>query len=157
VDTEEDLWDKTLNVNVKGMYLLAKYCVPQMRKRGGGSIVNISSVQAFVCQTNVAAYATSKGAAVSLSRAMALDHAPEGIRVNCVCPGSIDTPMLQWGAAQHGDPKEVIKEWGSKHPIGRVGTSTEVAKTVMFLWSEDAGFMTAQPVIIDGGLISAVF
>ena len=157
IDTEEELWDATQNVNVKGMYLLGKFCIPEMIKRGGGSIVNISSVQGFVNQRNVAAYATSKGAAISLTRAMAIDHARDGVRVNCICPGSIDTPMLQWGAGQHGDAQEVIKEWGENHPVGRVGTPEEVAKTVMFLWSSDSGFITAQPIIVDGGLISGIF
>ena len=157
VDTDEEVWDKTLNVNLKGMFLLAKYCIPEMIRQGGGSIVNISSVQGFACQKNVASYAASKGGAISLSRAMAIDHAKDNIRVNCICPGSIDTPMLRYGAGKHGDVDEVIKEWGANHPLGRVGTAEEVAKTVVFLWSEDAGFITAQPLIVDGGLISGIF
>ena len=127
VSTDEDLWDQTLDVNLKGMYLVAKYCIPEMNKQGGGSIVNISSVQGFVCQKNVAAYAASKGGAISLSRAMALDHAKDNIRVNCICPGSIDTPMLKYGAGKHGNAEEVIKEWGQQHPLGRVGTPEEIA------------------------------
>jgi len=157
VNADEKLWDDTLDVNLKGMYLTAKYCIPEMIRQGGGSIVNISSVQAFACQKNVAAYAASKGGAVALSRAMAMDHASDNIRVNCICPGSIDTPMLKYGADKHGNAKEVIKEWGNNHPIGRVGKTSEVAKTVMFLWSEDSGFITAQPIIVDGGLISGIF
>lgn len=157
VDTEEDLWDATLGVNLKGMYLTAKYCIPEIVKAGGGSIVNISSVQGLVCQKNVAAYAASKGGAIALSRAMALDHASDNIRVNCICPGSIDTPMLKFGAGKHGNAEKVIKEWGQHHPLGRVGTPEEIAKTVLFLWSSDAGFITAQPIVVDGGLISGIF
>jgi len=157
VSADEDLWDDTFDVNLKGMYLTAKYCIPEMIRQGGGSIVNISSVQAFACQKNVAAYAASKGGAVALTRAMALDHASDNIRVNCICPGSIDTPMLKYGAGKHGNAEKVIKEWGNNHPIGRVGKPSEVAKTVMFLWSEDSGFITAQPIIVDGGLISGIF
>lgn len=157
VSANEKMWDDTMDVNLKGMYLTAKYCIPEMIKREGGSIVNISSVQGFACQKNVAAYAASKGGAIALTRAMALDHASDNIRVNCICPGSIDTPMLRYGASKHGNTKEVIKEWGDNHPIGRVGKPEEVAKTVMFLWSEDSGFITAQPIVVDGGLISGIF
>jgi NAD(P)-dependent dehydrogenase (short-subunit alcohol dehydrogenase family) len=157
VSADEKLWDDTMDVNLKGMFLTAKYCIPEMIRQGGGGIVNISSVQAFACQQNVAAYAASKGGAVALTRAMALDHASDNIRVNCICPGSIDTPMLKFGAGKHGNTEEVIKEWGNNHPIGRVGKPSEIAKTVMFLWSEDSGFITAQPIIVDGGLISGIF
>lgn len=154
--TDEALWDQTLAVNLKGMYLVAKYVVPEIRKQGGGAIVNISSVQGIRCQRNVVAYATSKGGAIALTRAMAMDLAPDNIRVNCICPGSIDTPLLRFGARQHGEEEAVLKEWGRSHPIGRIGTAEEIAQTVLFLWSEQAGFLTAQPIVVDGGLSSGI-
>lgn len=154
--TDEDTWDKTLDVNLKSIYLLSKYCIPEIRKQGGGAVVNISSVQGLQCQRNVVAYAASKGGAIALSRAMAMDHARENIRVNCICPGSVDTPMLRYGAAQHGPMEEVLKEWGENHAIGRIGRAEEVAQTVLFLWSDAAGFMLGYPVVVDGGLISGL-
>ena len=131
--------------------------VPEIRKQGGGAIVNISSVQGLQCQKNVAAYAASKGGAIALSRAMAMDYAHENIRVNCICPGSVDTPMLRYGAAQHGPLEEVLKEWGYNHPIQRIGKAEEIAQTALFLMSEGAGFMLGYPVVVDGGLISGIF
>lgn len=94
VDTDEDTWDRTLSVNLKGIYLAAKHCVPEMIKGGGGAIVNVASVQGLMSQPNVAAYAASKGAVIAMTRTMALDHAKDNIRVNSLCPGSIDTPLL---------------------------------------------------------------
>ncbi|MEL6671507.1 MAG: glucose 1-dehydrogenase [Bacteroidota bacterium] len=153
--TEAD-WDRAMDVNLKHMFLVGKYVIPEMKKRGGGSVVNISSVQGINCQSNVLAYATSKGAAIALSRAMAMDHASDKIRVNCLCPGSIDTPLLRYGAGQHGEVEAVLRDWGSQHPIGRIGQAEEVAQTVLFLWSQAAGFITAQPIVVDGGLISGI-
>jgi NAD(P)-dependent dehydrogenase (short-subunit alcohol dehydrogenase family) len=98
VETEEEVWDEVLDVNLKGIYLASRYAIPEMRKRGGGAIVNLSSVQAFASQTGVAAYTASKGVINALTRAMALDHAEDNIRVNAVCPASVDTPMLRWSA-----------------------------------------------------------
>ena len=154
--TDEALWDKTMDVNLKSMFLMAKVCVPEILKQGGGAIVNITSVQGFRCQKNVLAYATSKGAVIAMTRAMALDYAAHNIRVNCICPGSIDTPMLRYGAGQHGPVEEVLKEWGNHHPIGRIGLPEEIANTVVFLMSEQAKFMVGQPVVVDGGLTSVI-
>ncbi len=158
VDTEEDVWDEVMDTNVKGMYLTSKYVIPEMRKRGGGAIVNVSSVQAYVALAGSAAYVTSKGAINSLTRAMALDHASEGIRVNCVCPGSIDTPMLRWAAELFkGDQtqEDVIDSWGRMHPIGRVGTMEECGELIAFLCSDKAGFITGGDYKIDGGLLTS--
>lgn len=154
--TDEATWDKTLDVNLKGMFLVAKYVMPEIKKQGKGAVVNISSVQGLQCQRNVAAYATSKGGAIALTRAMAMDYAADNIRVNCICPGSIDTPLLRYGAAQHGPLDEVLDEWGKNHPIGRIGLPEEIAQTVLFLWSDAAGFILAQPIVVDGGLISGI-
>lgn len=114
VETTEEVWDKTLDVNVKSMFLTAKYGVPHMRKRGGGAIVNISSVQSIGAQKQVVAYSTSKGAINALTRAMAMDYAVDKIRVNSVLPGSVDTPLLRFAAETHKGNKtvdEVVAEW----------------------------------------------
>lgn len=154
--TSEEVWDTTMDVNLKSMFLVSQQVIPQIRNNHGGGIVNISSVQGLKCQKNVLAYATSKGAAIALTRSMGVDYAAEGISVNCICPGSIDTPMLRYGAGEHGNPDEVIKEWGRHHPVGRIGSPDEIAKTVMFLWSPDSSFMVGQPVVVDGGLGSII-
>jgi NAD(P)-dependent dehydrogenase (short-subunit alcohol dehydrogenase family) len=158
VDTEEETWDEVLDVNLKGMYLAAKFAVPEMRRRGGGAIVNVSSVQAFATQTRVVAYAASKGGVVSMTHAMALDHAKENIRVNAVLPASVDTPMLRWAADLFKGNKtveETVEEWGRMHPIGRVARAEEVAEVIAFLASDRASFVTGAEYKVDGGLLSA--
>ncbi len=154
--TTIEVWDQTLDVNLKSMFLVCREVIPQIRINGGGGIVNISSIQGMRCQKNVLAYATSKGAVIAMTRSMGLDHAAEGISVNCICPGSIDTPLLRYGAAQHGPTEKILQEWGSHHPIGRIGTAEEIAKLAMFLWSPDAKFMVGQAVVADGGLGSII-
>lgn len=154
--TSEETWDETMDVNLKSMFLVCQQVIPQIRRNQGGGIVNISSLQGLRCQKNVLAYATSKGAAIALTRAMGVDYAAEGISVNCICPGSIDTPMLRYGAGEHGDADKVIKEWGRHHPIGRIGSPEEIAWTTMFLWGPDSSFMVGQPLVVDGGLGSII-
>ncbi len=154
--TSEEIWDETLDVNLKSMFLVCQQVIPQIRRNGGGGIVNISSLQGLRCQKNVLAYATAKAAVIGLTRSMGVDHAKEGISVNCICPGSIDTPMLRYGAGEHGDADEVIKEWGRNHPIGRIGSPEEIARATMFLWGPDSSFMVAQPLVVDGGLGSVI-
>ena len=159
VDTEEEVWDEVLDVNLKGIYLASKYAILQMRERGGGAIVNLSSVQAFASQKGVAAYTASKGGINALTRAMALDHAEENIRVNAVCPASVDTPMLRWAANLfRGDKsvEETVAEWGKMHPLGRVATVEEVAEVIAFLASEKASFVTGGEYKVDGGMLAAL-
>ncbi len=155
--TGEADWDRVLAVNLKSVYLSGHYAVAHMRRRGGGAIVNIASVQGIACQTNVAAYAASKGGMLALTRAMALDHAADNIRVNAVCPGSIDTPMLRYAAAENRGQRgedEVIAEWGRQHPAGRVGHPGEVAEMVAFLAGPLSGFCTGGEYRVDGGLLA---
>jgi NAD(P)-dependent dehydrogenase (short-subunit alcohol dehydrogenase family) len=159
VDTEEEVWDEVLSVNLKGMYLASKHAIPRMRERGGGSIVNVSSVQAFASQKGVAAYTASKGGINALTHAMAVDHAEENIRVNAVCPGSVDTPMLRWAADLFKGEKsaeETVEDFGKMHPLGRVAKTEEVAEVIVFLASDKASFVTGGEYKVDGGLLSAL-
>ncbi len=159
VETEEEVWDEVLDVNLKGIYLASKHAIPEMRERGGGAIVNLSSVQAFASQKGVAAYTASKGAINALTRAMALDHAEENIRVNAVCPASVETPMLRWSANLFKGSKsveETVEDWGKMHPLGRVARPEEVAEVISFLASPRASFVTGGDYKVDGGMLAAL-
>jgi NAD(P)-dependent dehydrogenase (short-subunit alcohol dehydrogenase family) len=152
---DEAVWDRVMDVNVKGCFLLCKYAIPELRKRGGGVIINNASVQGLQSQKLVAAYAASKGAVLSLTRNLALDYAGENIRVVAVCPGSVDTPMLRATAALAStDPEATLGEWGLKHPLGRIARPEEIAEVVLFLASERASFITGEYVCVDGGLMA---
>jgi NAD(P)-dependent dehydrogenase (short-subunit alcohol dehydrogenase family) len=159
VDTSEELWDAVLDVNLKGMFLTAKHCVPELQRRGGGAIVNVASVQAFAAQRSVVAYAASKSGVLGLTKAIAVDHAADNIRCNAVCPGSVDTPMLRWAAdlfRGDGSQDETIRAWGRFHPLGRVARAGEVAEAIAFLVSDRASFVTGAELRVDGGLLAQV-
>jgi NAD(P)-dependent dehydrogenase (short-subunit alcohol dehydrogenase family) len=153
----EDEWDRVIAVNLRGPYLVSRFCIPHIAARGGGAIVHVASVQAFTCLPRSAAYVASKGAIVALTRAMALDHAREHIRVNCVCPGSIETPLLRYAAEQEADPSRAYAEWAARHPIGRIGKPEEVAKVILFLAGPDSSFVTGSPYLVDGALSAAAW
>lgn len=157
VDTPPSVFDEVMAVNVAGVFFACQSFVPKIPR--GGSVVVVASVQAYAAQKSVAAYAMGKGALLSLVRAMAVDHAADGIRVNAVCPGSVDTPMLRTSAAQFGGGRstdDVVAEWGRSHPLGRVATPGEVAEVIHFLASPAAAFVTGADVKVDGGLTAGL-
>lgn len=159
VETEPETWNRCIAVNIGGTYLLARAVIPEMKRRGGGSIVNLASVQGYACQRGVAAYATSKGALHSLTRALALDHAGDRIRVNSISPGSIRTPMLATSAAHFAPdlPTETaFARFGAAHPLGRIGTPEEVAELAAFLASDRSSFCTGGDYLVDGGLLAGL-
>ena len=159
VETDPETWNRCMMVNVGSIFLLAHFGIPEMKKRGGGSIVNVASVQGHACQRGVVAYAASKGAVLSLTRAIALDHAADHIRVNSISPGSIRTPMLARSAAHFSPevPTEMAFErFGTAHPLGRIGTPEEVAELAAFLVSDKAGFCTGGDFLVDGGLLAGI-
>lgn len=150
-ETTEEEWDRVININVKSAFLCSKYALPSMMKKDKGCVVNVSSVQAFITQKNVAGYSTSKTAMIGLTRSIAVDYAPN-IRCVAVCPGTTDTPMLRESFALSPDPDEVYQECVDMHLTKRIGTSEEVAEFIGYLASDKATFMTGQAFRIDGGL-----
>jgi meso-butanediol dehydrogenase / (S,S)-butanediol dehydrogenase / diacetyl reductase len=155
VETDWETWNRCLAVNAGSVFLFAHYGVPEIKKRGGGSIVNLASVQGHACQQGVAAYVASKGAIHSLTRALAVDHAADNIRVNSISPGSVNTPMLAYSAHRFSPDlpvEEVFQRFGQAHPLGRIATAEEVAELAAFLASERASFCTGGDYLIDGGL-----
>jgi NAD(P)-dependent dehydrogenase (short-subunit alcohol dehydrogenase family) len=153
--TEED-WDFVVDTNLKGPWLMAKYAIPHLLARGGGAIVNVSSVQAVASQAGVVSYTASKGGLVAMTRTLALDHAAEGLRANCIIPGSTRTPMLIDAARKlrPHDPAGALREWGEQYPIGRLIEPGDVANLVLFLASDQASAITASTYFIEGGLLA---
>jgi NAD(P)-dependent dehydrogenase (short-subunit alcohol dehydrogenase family) len=150
--TPEEEWDEVMNVNLKGMYLICHYALPWL-KISKGNIVNMASVQALATQKNVAAYTTSKHAIVGLTRSLAIDFASDGIRANCVAPGTVDTPMLKWAASLDPDPQSVYDACSRMHPLGRIASPGEIAEVAVFLASDRASFITGALIVADGGLL----
>ena len=152
---EED-WDFVLDINLKGMYQTARFAIPEFRKRGKGAIVNVASVQAYWSHQGAVAYSASKGGVVAFTRALALDHAHEGIRVNAVAPGSVLTPMLRHaaGLSNPENPDAALAEFAQTHPIRRLIQPEDVANVVLFLASDKAGVVTGITVPVDGGILS---
>ncbi len=152
--TTEEQWDATFDINVKGTFLMCKYALPALRLRQG-SIVNVSSYTGLVGFAGASAYAASKAAIINLTRSMALDHAAEGIRVNAVCPGSVDTDMIHAAWEQFGDVGEAQRLWSEKHPLGRIARPDEIARAILFLAGQEASFITGIALAVDGGLTAA--
>jgi NAD(P)-dependent dehydrogenase (short-subunit alcohol dehydrogenase family) len=151
-DTSLDVWEQVFAVNARGTFLCCKHAIPKMIERGGGSIVNVGSVAALVGLKNRAAYCASKGAVVALTRALAVDHVADGIRVNDVCPGTVDSPWVRRLVEDVGESLENLR---ARQPMGRLGTPPEIAEAILYLASDAAGFVTGTSLVIDGGLTAA--
>ena len=153
LDCRVEDWDKSFNVNVRGMFLLTKAMLPRMIANGGGVILNMASVLgAEKAAPNRLAYAASKAAVVGFTRALAIDHVKQGIRVNCVCPGTVDTPSLGDRINAFADPVQARKDFVARQPMGRLATAEEIAETFVYLVSDESSFMTGQAVFVDGGM-----
>jgi NAD(P)-dependent dehydrogenase (short-subunit alcohol dehydrogenase family) len=146
-------WDKSFNVNCRGMFLLTKAMLPKMIAAGGGVILNMASVLgAGKAAPNRLAYAASKAAVAGFTRALAIDHVKQNIRVNCVCPGTVDTPSLGDRINAFADPVQARKDFIARQPMGRLATAEEIAETFVYLVSDESSFMTGQAVFVDGGM-----
>jgi len=154
ITTTEEVWDRTMEVNLKAMFLCAKYCIPLMLQQPAPVIVNVSSVQGFVCQKDVLAYATSKAAIAGLTRSIAIDYAPK-LRCVAVSPGAVNTPMLQYDIEKLADKDlqhAALKETEGIHLLNRIASPQEIANFIVFLASEKASFATGQTYRVDGGI-----
>jgi len=151
VETSEEEWDRVMATNVKSVFLLSKYAIPIMVEAGGGVIINTASAWGLVGGQNAASYCASKGAVVLLTKAMALDHGAQNIRVNCICPGDTDTPMLGNEAQQLGKSKELFLAESAQRPLRRVGSPEEIAQAALFLASDVSSFVTGIALVVDGG------
>ena len=151
LDTSEEEWDQVMAVNVKSIFLMGKYAIPVMAQAGGGVIVNTASGWGLVGGRNAVSYCASKGAVVNMTRAMALDHGGQGIRVNCICPGDTDTPMLRDEARQLGASDEDFLADAAKRPLQRIGKPGDIAQAALYLASDAASFVTGAVLVVDGG------
>lgn len=151
VDTTEAEWDQVMAVNIKSVFMLSKYAIPTMIQAGGGVIINVSSGWGLVGGRKAASYCASKGAVVLLTKAMALDHGDQNIRVNCVCPGDTDTPMLRSEALQLGESDDVFLAQAADRPLRRIGKPEDIAQAVLYLASDASSFVTGTTLVVDGG------
>jgi 2-keto-3-deoxy-L-fuconate dehydrogenase len=151
-DTPLEVWENVFAVNARGTFLCCKHAIPSMIERGGGAIVNIASVAGMIGLPNRVAYSASKGAVIALTRALAIDHVRQGIRVNAVCPGTVDSPWVRRLVEDVGESLDSLR---ARQPMGRLGTTEEVAQAVLYLASDAAAFVTGSGLVIDGGLTAA--
>src|SRR5262252_1388445 len=151
LDCSEEEWDLQIDINLKGTFLMSKAALPGMIAQGSGNIINNSSGWGLVGGDRAVAYCASKGGVVLLTKAMAIDHGRQGIRVNCICPGDVDTPMLPEDARLRGLDWKTYLAGCENRPMGRIGTPEEIAKAVLFLASDDSSFMTGAALVVDGG------
>jgi len=148
--TEEE-WDETIDSSLKGAFLMSKYVLPSMIEQGSGSIIHTSSGWGILGGDQAAAYCAAKGGLIVMAKAMAIDHGPAGIRVNCVCPGDVLTPMLPDDAAKRGMLWDDYAAGANDRPLGRIGTADEIADAVLFLASDESSFVTGEALVVDGG------
>ena len=151
IECSEKEWDEQIDVNLKGTFLMSKFVLPGMIERKRGVIINNASGWGIVGGDRAVAYCASKGGVVLMTKAMAIDHGAQGIRVNCICPGDVETPMLPADAKMRGLKWNEYLAGCAKRPLGRVGTPDEIAKAVLFLASDDSSFMTGAALVVDGG------
>jgi NAD(P)-dependent dehydrogenase (short-subunit alcohol dehydrogenase family) len=151
-DTPLDVWEDVFAVNARGTFLCCKHAIPGMVERGGGAIVNMASVGGLIGLRNRAAYCASKGAVIALTRALAVDHVDAGVRVNAVCPGTVDSPWVRRLVEEGGESFDALR---ARQPMGRLGAPAEIAEAVAYLASDDAAFVTGTAFVIDGGLTAA--
>lgn len=151
VECTEEEWDDTIDSSLKGAFLMSKYTLPSMIERGSGSIIHTSSGWGILGGDKAAAYCAAKGGLIVMAKAMAIDHGPDGIRVNCVCPGDVLTPMLHDDAAKRGMSWDDYAEGAAGRPLGRIGKVEEIADAVVFLASDESSFVTGESLVVDGG------
>lgn len=152
-EMSEDDWNRVIDINLTGVWRGMRFAIPEMRKAGGGSIVNVSSVQSLVGFIGWAGYAASKGGINALTQQAAVEYAPEGIRVNAIIPGTILTGMNEGILSEHPDPDDLMAEWTAMHPVGRIGQPEEVATAVVYLTSDESSFVTGMLLRVDGGMV----
>ncbi len=148
-DTPLEVWERVFSVNSRGTFLCCKAAIPRMIAAGGGSIVNMASIAGLVGLRNRAAYCASKGAVIALTRALAVDHVSDGVRVNCICPGTVDSPWVRRLIEEAGESLDALR---ARQPMGRLGTPAEIAAAVLYVASDAAAFMTGSALVLDGGL-----
>ena len=153
-NTSEEVWDSAMGINLTGVFLCSKYVIPHMLKQGGGIIINTGSVNSLMAWENEVAYDASKGGVLMFTKATALDFAKKNIRVNCICPGVIRTPLTQKILDELPNPKRAEEEIAKKHPMNRLGLSEEVAKVALFLASDDSSYVTGAAITVDGGILA---
>lgn len=156
ISTDDAQWDEVIGVNLKGAWNAARATIPFLQESGGGTIVNVSSVQALASQQNVLAYTVSKHGLLGLTRSMAMDFAKDNIRANAVCPGTVDTPMLRWAASLDPNPRSVYDACNQMHPLGRIAQPREIAEVIAFLAHESSSFVTGAVWTVDGGLLTQI-
>lgn len=153
--TSDEQWAEVLDINLRGAWYAAQACLPHMKHRHG-AIVNVASVQSLASQRNVFAYTISKHGMIGLTRSMAMDFAADNIRVNAVCPGTVDTPMLRWSSSLDPDPQSMIDACNRMHPLSRIAQPEEIAEVVAFLAHQSASFVTGAVWTVDGGLLTLI-
>ena len=156
-DTTEEMWDQIHAVNLKGVFLGCKYAIPAMIDAGGGAIINIASVLGFVGDPDLAAYCAAKGGVIALTKVAALTYGPQGVRANAICPGDVDTPLVEAYFNKDPDPKRFRQEIYSKYALRRIASPEEIAQVALFLASDASSFITGSTLVVDGGLTVKVY